>query len=84
MEVVLHPHASARIADRGVSLEEVIATVQDGERIAAKFGRVGFRRHFSYGKIWRGRAYATKQIEVIAVEEREGQWLVITVIARYF
>ena len=83
MDVVLHPHARARLIERGVTEEEVISTVTGGERVAEKFGRVGFRRHFSYGQIWRGKRYATKQVEVIAVEE-SSQWLVITVIARYF
>jgi hypothetical protein len=36
-----------------------------------------------YNANWLGRFYATKQVEVIAV--REGKdWLVITVIARFF
>ncbi len=83
MQVVLHPHAKARLAERGVTAEEVAATVEAGERFPAKFGRVGFRRHFSYEKTWRGKRYATKQVEVFAVEEQD-QWVVITLIARYW
>lgn len=83
MEIVLHPHATERLAERGVSREEAITTVVKGERFPAKFGRMGFRHHVPYGKTWRGKAYATKQVEVVAVEE-VGHWLVITVIARYF
>jgi hypothetical protein len=62
---------------------EVIATVEHGERFAAKFGRVGFRRNFQFGGIWRGRRYATKQVEACAVEEASA-WLVITVVVKYF
>jgi hypothetical protein len=33
--------------------------------------------------MWRGRSYAMKQLEVFAVEE-DGNWVVITVITRFF
>lgn len=80
--VRLHPHAVTRMAERGATEAEVIATVLDGERFAAKFGRVGFRRDFSFDGEWLGRYYATKQVEAYAVQARG--WLVITVIVRYF
>ncbi len=82
MSVRLHPHARARLEQRGVTEGEVIATVSHGERFPAKFERVGFRRNFAYNAQWRGRFFATKQVEAIAVEE-EG-WLVITVIVKFF
>jgi hypothetical protein len=80
--VRLHPHARERLRDRGASEAEVFATVQAGERFVAKFGRTGFRRNFSFGGTWRGRTYATKQVEAYAVNDRG--WLVITVIVKYF
>jgi hypothetical protein len=83
MRVPLHPHAKARLTERGTTQAEVIATVTSGERFAAKFGRVGFRRNFSFQRRWRGRFYATKQVTAFAVPEADG-WLVITVIIRYF
>ncbi len=82
MTVRLHPHAQERLVDRGATEVEVIATVESGERFPAKFGRTGFRRNFAFDSEWRGRRYATKQVEAYAVEE-DG-WLVITVIVRYF
>ena len=82
MKITLHPHAEARLAERGATQDEVRATVEGGERFPAKFGRVGFRRNFTYNGMWRGRAYATKQVEAIAVPE-DG-WLVITVLVRFF
>jgi hypothetical protein len=54
-----------------------------GEQFAAKFGRHGFRRNFPFEGTWRGCAYATKQMEVCAVQEA-GEWLVITVVVKYF
>ena len=79
----LHPHAVERLAERGASHDEVVATIEGGEQFPAKFGRTGFRRNFPFDSTWRGKRYATKQIEAYAVEEDSG-WLVITVIARYF
>jgi hypothetical protein len=79
----LHPHAVARMDERGARKREVVAAVRGGERFPVKFGRQGFRRNFRFDAIWRGRHYVTKQIEAIAVEE-DGGWLVISVIVKYF
>jgi hypothetical protein len=50
---------------------------------SARFGRTAFRRNFAFGADWRGRRYQTKQVEAYAVEE-DGDWLVITVLVKYF
>ena len=71
------------MAERGATEDEVRATVEQGEWFPARFGRTGFRRNFSFDNEWRGRHYRTKQIEVFAVQEN-ADWLVITVITRYF
>jgi hypothetical protein len=81
--VELHPHAVERAAERGAAAEEIIATVADGEAFPARHGRTGFRRNFPFGGLWRGRRYATKQIEAYAVEEKD-YWLVITVVVKFF
>jgi hypothetical protein len=83
MLVRFHPHARERMAERGAGEGEVAATVSGGERFPARFGRTGFRRNFLFEAAWRGRHYATKQIEAYAVEE-DDSWLVITVIVKYF
>lgn len=82
MNVRFHPHAQERLRERGASEEEIIATIQHGERFPAKFGRTGFRRNFPFDGEWQGRHYATKQIEAFAVDENG--WLVITVIVKYY
>ena len=86
MNARIHPHAKERMVERGATEKEVIATVREGERTPAKFGRVGFRRNFAYNAKWRGRRYANKQVEAIAVRESENpeSWVVITVIVRFF
>jgi len=45
MKVKLHPHAQARILERGATEREVIATVENGEQFPVRFGRWGFRRN---------------------------------------
>lgn len=71
------------MAERGATEAEVTAAVREGERFPAKFGRTGFRRNFPFDNEWRGRRYATKQVEAYAVKER-ADWLVITVMVKYF
>lgn len=69
--------------ERGATETEVFATVEAGEPHPAKFGRTAFRRDFAFGARWRGRDYAMKEVEALAVQDGDG-WLVITVITRYF
>ena len=69
--------------ERGASEDEVAATIREGERFAAKFGREGFRRNFCFASLRRGRRYHMKQIEVFATWE-DGDRLVISVIAKFF
>lgn len=83
MNVQFHSDARERMGERGATEEEVIATVRDGERFPAKFGRTGSRRNFAYDSEWRGRRYGTKQVEAFAVKERR-DWLVIPLVVRYF
>ncbi len=79
----LHPHARDRMIERGASENEIAAAIDGGERFPAKFGREGFRRNFQFDGLWRGRRYAMKQVEAFAIFE-DGDWLVISVIVKYF
>jgi hypothetical protein len=79
----LHEHARERIRERGATEEEAESTIRGGERFPARFGREGFRRNFSFDGTWRGRRYGMKQIEAFAIFEN-GDWLVISVIVKYF
>jgi hypothetical protein len=83
MKINIHPHALDRMAERGTDESEVNATMNEGEQFAAKFGRTGFRRNFIFENEWRGKFYHTKQLEVFAVEE-DDEWIVITIITRFF
>lgn len=83
MAVRFHPHAVERMAERGTDENEVRLTVEYGEQFPAKYGRTGFRRNFPFCKQWHGRYFDLKQVEVFAVQEY-GDWMVISVITRYF
>lgn len=83
MAIRIHPHAQERMKERGVTEDEVKNTVAQGEQFPAKFNRTGFRRNFLFDNKWRGKHYRTKQVESYAVQENT-DWVVITVITRYF
>jgi hypothetical protein len=83
MAISLHPHARARAAERGVTEAEIIATVEGGESFPAKYGRAGFRRNFPFNGVWGSKHYLVKQVEAYAVKEAN-DWIVVTVITRYF
>ena len=82
MKVRLHSHAKERLHERGATEEEVIATIEHGERFTAKHGRAGFRCNFRFDGEWNNKRYSTKQVEAYVVEE-DG-WLVITLIVKFF
>ncbi|MCL5966109.1 MAG: DUF4258 domain-containing protein [Deltaproteobacteria bacterium] len=83
MKIKLHPHAKERLRERGATEGEVVATIEGGERFAAKHGRTGFRRNFPFEGEWNYRRYSTRQVEAYAVEAEDG-WLVITAIVNFF
>ena len=84
MMIHFHPHALRRMEERGSTKKEVEITLKQGERFLAKFGRVGFRRNFSLENKMRGKYYHPKQVEAYAIQENSVDWLVLTVITRYF
>jgi len=83
MSIRFHPHALEPMKERGATEDEVETTVKQGEQFPTKFNRTGFRRNFPFNNMRRGRYYQNKQIEVYAVTEG-ADWLVITIITRYF
>lgn len=83
MSIKIHPHARARLQERGATEAEVIQTVENGEQFPAKFNRTGFRLNVPYNAVWREKSYNTKQVEVYAVREND-DWIVVTVITKFF
>lgn len=83
MGIRFHPHAEHRLKERGAREDKFQAAVYSGERFQAKYGRVGFRRNFQFDDLWQGKHYKNKQIEAYAIEEH-GDWLIISVIVKFF
>ncbi|MDX2222253.1 MAG: DUF4258 domain-containing protein [Rhodospirillaceae bacterium] len=83
MTVRLHPHCMERMSERGAGESEVSTTVLTGSRLQARFGRISFRKEFPGPWTWQGKRYEQKEVEAIAVPDGS-DWLVITVIVRYF
>ncbi len=82
MKIRLRPHAQDRLHERGATEEEVIATIERGERFPAEHGSTGIRCNFPFDGVWNSRQYSAKQVEAYAVEE--DLWLVIAVIVKFF
>ncbi|MDP5017991.1 MAG: hypothetical protein NWQ43_11915 [Dolichospermum sp.] len=51
MNVKLHPHAQARLTERGATEEEVIATVESGTNFTVQFDRTGFKNILKIGNL---------------------------------
>ncbi len=83
MNVQINPHAEARMKERGIKVGEILETIENGERFAAKYEREGFRMSFPFEGSWQGRQYAMKQVEVYAVREGDA-YVVITALAKYY
>ncbi len=76
MSVKLHPHAQARLIERGATEEEVITTVEGGTTFPAQLQRTGFRRNFPFNAEWRGKFYGTKKVELSLLKKtKKTGWL---------
>lgn len=78
--VVFSRHALDNLGDRGATRDEVEEAIRLGEQIAAKQGRTAFRKNFPFHSTWKGRAYETKQVMPLVVEQPD-RMVVITVYA---
>ena len=83
MTVRIHHHAEQRAIERGAEKTEIINTVENGEQFPAKYSRTGFRKNFPFNSKRNTKQYSTKQIEAYCVKQ-DDDWLVITVLVKYF
>jgi hypothetical protein len=81
--VIIHPHAKSRAMERGASVQEMVEVVETGEVFPAKYSRTGFRKTFIFNDVWLGKHFYVKQLECFAIKE-ENNWLVISVLVKYF
>ena len=79
----LHPHLRARMAQRGVTAQEIERTLIDGwQATDARPGTPGKVLVFSHAAEWEGKYYREKQVTVYYKQMHESI-VVLTVIARY-
>jgi len=65
MEIEIHPHLKARMRERGVSLEEIKKTLENGWVAKdAKPGAYGKVYIFPYNKDWCGKVFEEKEVTV--------------------
>ena len=76
-------HALEQCVERGATKNEVIETIRNGSREAAKLGRELCRENFQFNAEWNGRYYAIKQVAPV-VKETTNEIIVITVYTFYF
>ena len=81
--VRLSRHAQEQCFERGATPEEVRQAVERGSREPAKLGRELCRWNIPFGKNWRGKRYAIKQVAPVIAEEST-EIVVITVCTFYF
>ncbi len=75
--------ALTKMAQRGISREEVAATMSSGSEIVAHSNRRGKLAVFPFNGYRRSKWYAEKEVRVIWVDEPDDVQLVLTAIARY-
>jgi hypothetical protein len=61
MEIVIHPHAKERMEERGATEAEVRATIAEGEKFPAKFGRAGFKHNFTFESSRDGNSFGSNK-----------------------
>ena len=82
-EADLHDHLTARMAQRGISKDELERAVNEGWAATdAKPGTIGKVWVFTYQDQWEGRWYEEKEVSVYYKGTEEGLVL-LTVKARY-
>lgn len=67
MEISINAHTLQRAEERGASLEEIVATIENGIEISAKLGRLSKYKIFNYNQMRLGKFYKQKRVEVIYI-----------------
>jgi hypothetical protein len=81
--ISLSGHARQQMQFRGASEHEVIEAIRSGDWQPAGSGRFECREDFPFNSVWNKKAYATKRVRPIFVEEAD-EIVVITVSVYYF
>ena len=81
--IVFSEHALERMDERGASKAEVREVIRQGESFDVRQDRIGFRLNFLFREKWNNTWYENKEVTVFAVQE-VGDWIVVTVVTRYY
>ena len=76
-------HAQEQCVERGATEDEIIETIRNGGREAARHGREICRENFQFDADWNGRRYAIKQVAPV-IKEEANEIVVVTVYTFYF
>ena len=82
-KIAFSDHANEQMVERGASAQEVIETINKGDRFSAKHRRIAYRRNFQYNSRWGENFYHIKQVMPITKEEAK-EIIVVTVYTFYF
>ena len=76
MKIIIDPHTLERAFERGVSEKDIMDTLENGNNITGKKGRLGKTMVFDFNNVWNGKHYLQKKLEVFYVIEND---VIITV-----
>jgi hypothetical protein len=76
-------HAIQQMSARGASQTEVEAAIRSGGAEPARKNRRLFRKNFDFGRDWRGKRYAIKQVAPLVADEPD-RVVVVAVFVFYF
>lgn len=83
LPIKISKQAYEQMKERGVSEEEVIIAIRQGESEPAGLNRKIFKKNFQFEKMWRNKFYRIKQVlPIVAIEP--DKIVVVTVYAFYF
>lgn len=83
MSVSFIEHARDKMEERGISEEEVLTVLTEGNPASARHGRQARAMVFPYNREWMGSFYPQKRAVVIYQLEDGDNITVITVISQY-
>jgi hypothetical protein len=81
--VIITKHARGKMADRGVSEEEIREAIRIGRCEPAQRGLMQYRLNIEYRQLWGGKYYGMKQVLPV-VAEADDRYVVVTVYSYYF
>jgi len=82
MKIRIDLHTLERAQERGASEKEIQDVVENGKLLPAKRGRIRKFKVYAFGRIWLGREYPEKRVEVVYVTD-ENTVITVTVYVFY-